>query len=471
LYLAGNDCVHGTELWTLTDPEGTLALAADVFPGDTSSSPRSFVRLGDSSVFTASDDSHGREIWSTDGTAAGTFLLADINPGLDSSDPQELTAAGGLVYFSAADGAHGRELWRTDGTSAGTQLIADIGPTSGLESSAMITALNDQVLFFADDGTQAVGGDPWVSDGTPAGTFMLADVKPGSRESSEILDFVVVGGQAYFFPNFGDSDAPYYGVLWRTDGTAEGTQQVVDIRAHTMPMGARDGTRPIWGVAAANGFYFLGYPFAPQVGEELWFSDGTAEGTRMVMDIGPGTLSGAQSTRAPVFLGGRLYFAADDGESGVELWSTDGTEAGTRRELDINTGEASSNPKNLMTIDDTWLVFSADSPDGQPSLWAYDGSTATRLQEGLDTSVPVWGWDIIPSAEYSGRLYFSGFLPETGWEVWSTDGSAPGTRLEVDIAPGPAGSLPADFLTVAGAIFFAATDAAGDREPWAIDQP
>jgi len=43
-----------------------------------------------------------------------------------------------------------------------------------------------------------------------------------------------------------------------------------------------------------------------------------------------------------------------------------------------------------------------------------------------------------------------------GRELWRTDGSAAGTTLVRDVAPGPAGSDPSDFVTIPGAVLFRA---------------
>ena len=72
-------------------------------------------------------------------------------------------------------------------------------------------------------------------------------------------------------------------------------------------------------------------------GDELWASDGTAAGTRLVADIWPG--NGGWSY--PSFLtavGDTLFFGAADGLHGQELWASDGTAAGTRLVKDIFPG-------------------------------------------------------------------------------------------------------------------------------------
>src|SRR6185295_8167740 len=79
-------------------------------------------------------------------------------------------------------------------------------------------------------------------------------------------------------------------------------------------------------------------------GVELWASDGTAEGTRLVKDIWTGMVntswfepevaSSYPAHFAP--FGNSVLFVAGDGPTGREPWITDGTAAGTRLLLDIN---------------------------------------------------------------------------------------------------------------------------------------
>jgi ELWxxDGT repeat protein len=114
-----------------------------------------------------------------------------------------------------------------------------------------------------------------------------------------------------------------------------------------------------------NGFAF--YADDGVHGSEVWGTDGTAAGTRLVSDIVPGPLGSNPSGLATA--GGRLYFAADDGIHGRELWESDGTAAGTRMAQDINPGPAPSNPSG-MTAAGGLLFFSADDGLTGQELWA-----------------------------------------------------------------------------------------------------
>ena len=104
--------------------------------------------------------------------------------------------------------------------------------------------------------------------------------------------------------------------LWVTDGTAEGTVVVKDLG---------DSGAPRQLTAFGGKLLFL----APAQGEELWVSDGTTAGTRPLTDIAaPAPFNQTQFLKV---LGGKVYFVADDLTHGAELWATDGTAAGTVR--------------------------------------------------------------------------------------------------------------------------------------------
>ena len=90
---------------------------------------------------------------------------------------------------------------------------------------------------------------------------------------------------------------------------------------------------------------------------ELWRSDGTESGTRLVKDINPGGNSFPDRLFGN---SGAVYFAADDGTHGAELWRSDGTEAGTVLIGDLRPGPAGSAPADVVVVADGAIVFTAD---------------------------------------------------------------------------------------------------------------
>ena len=77
-------------------------------------------------------------------------------------------------------------------------------------------------------------------------------------------------------------------------------------------------------------------------GRELWVSDGTAIGTQRIMDIRPG--AAGSDPLSLVAIVDKLFFTADDGSLGRELWVTDGTAPGTQRLTTITVGTGNRFP-------------------------------------------------------------------------------------------------------------------------------
>ena len=85
-------------------------------------------------------------------------------------------------------------------------------------------------------------------------------------------------------------------------------------------------------------------------GWELWTSDGTRTGTRMVKDIRSGSgdslsdclANGHAAATCMAVVGESIFFRSDDGVHGVELWTSDGTRQGTVLVKDIWPGPKGS---------------------------------------------------------------------------------------------------------------------------------
>ena len=170
---------------------------------------------------------------------AQVVLVKDINPGVYSSYASDFTEGQRAAIFQRrwreyfTDGENGGELWVSDGTTEGTQLLLDINPGGSGSGPSYLIEVNEQLFFFANDGEN--GNELWVSDGTTEGTQLLLDINPGVNDSissspynfSNETVFTEVNEQLFFFNATNDGENG--NELWVSDGTTEGTQLLLDI--------------------------------------------------------------------------------------------------------------------------------------------------------------------------------------------------------------------------------------------------
>ena len=390
--------------------------------------------------------------------AETVHLTRDINPGAGSSTPRDFAVVDDTLFFSANDGVDGFELWKSDGTEEGTVLVADINPPGGLgfghSSPSSPVAVGGVLLFAANDGV--TGRELWRSDGTAEGTDRVRDIVPGAV-GSDPDELLAVDGTVYFSAMGPDSGRE----LWKSDGTEDGTRIVADI-AH----GFGASSTPRFLARVGDSIFFSARNAR---GRELWKTDGSKSGTVLVEDINP---SGSSFPESLTAVGGLLFFAANDGDHGKELWRSDGTPQGTRMVRDIAPGATSSNPSALAVFGGR-LYFSAFDPAHGRELWTSDGTRpgTTRVKDIFPGVTSSEAADLVSAA---GRLFFAAAHPDLGTELWATDGTRAGTQVVADIGPGSASGLGAGFgffyLTrVPGGVYFAADDGEHGSELWRSD--
>jgi len=528
-YFSANDGIHGNELWTSDGTADGTTMVKDINP-DGNGFPfalNNFAAINNTFFFSAYTTLSGYELWKTDGTEAGTVMVKDIDPygdstpgyltgfdgklyfstdgGLWKSDgteagtvmvkdgvaPSDLTNAGKWLYFIAYNNYDTyfsiSNLWKTDGTEAGTVLVKAIRK-DGWSRPSLLTNLNGELFFTANDG---INGEQtlWKSDGTEAGTMMF--------KNSYTTDLIRVNKLLYF---------QALGELWKSDGTEAGTKIVKDF-----------GNKGIFGsytnvfgsfTNVSGELFFLRntisnnllFPLAP----ELWKSDGTWLGTRLVRPRacylvnpraalmgGARQLTGANDvlfftdysyfdssppefglwksngTRIGTFMlkkfvenpanltdvNGILFFTGNDGTHGRELWKSDGTWSGTVMVKDINLNGDSY--LSLLTDVNGTLYFSAIF-----GLWKSDGTEAgTVLVKSLIAT---------NLTNVNGTLFFTSDDGIHGLELWKSDGTEAGTFMVKDINPYGDFS-PGDFTAINGKLYFSATDGVHGKEPWVSD--
>ena len=357
--------LHGFELFVSDGTSSGTFEVKDITPGPGSSNPSKAVDYKGTAYFAAGGffDPNGRELWKSDGTSGGTSLVKDLFPGRGSANPDFLTVFGGRLYFVANDKIHGTELFSTDGTAAGTILVKDIEPGSGGSYPRNLTVVGKTLFFSA--ATRTAGRELWKTDGTSAGTQMVKDLGAGglSGVSTSLFDrMVAFGGEVFFVGRLGRQ-------LYKSDGTSAGTTGLLPTFGVRYPRNL---------VASRKGIFFT---LTDSHGIEPWFTKGTPSTTILLKDINPGSKSSiVNQVNQPVFVlsdsGRRIWFQANDGIHGNELWETDGTPAGTKMVADINKGGASSLPQGFVLSGGQVYMVADNGLSGQELFRAFGGATA-----------------------------------------------------------------------------------------------
>ncbi|SDI64614.1 ELWxxDGT repeat protein [Winogradskyella thalassocola] len=279
------------------------------------------------------------------------------------------------------------------------------------------------------------------------------------HEDSDPQNFVAFQNGFYFtatdgsFENFGRE-------LWYSDGTSEGTLMVKDIKH------GQNSSSPSSLVVVNNTLYFTADDGV--YGSELWKSDGTENGTIMVKDIRPNNNSSYNGPTNLIDFNGTLFFTATNDVDGYELWKSDGTEAGTIMIKDINSN-GNGSPNNLFVFNNI-IYFTANDGVNGTELWKSDGTEAgTAMVKDIN-------------ANYSGLssgnqflslnnfFYFFADNGTNGYELWKSDGTESGTTIVKDIRIGSnssANSLKGSTLN--NIIIFEANDGINGTELWKSD--
>ncbi len=316
------------------------------------------------------------------------------------------------------------------------ELVKDIDPGSRSGNPRWLTKAGG-VLYFINNRNEL-----WRSDGTAAGTRMIRafphDHNPGCYSSPASgatacnpEQLTAFHGKLYFR----SGDRLHGPELWKSNGTRAGTKIVTDIGSGKYGSFLGDLT-----VAGDKLF------FTTDTGYQLWRTDGTAAGTKMIKGIlFPGELAAFK---------GVLYLSAEDENDthGEELWRSDGTAKGTKMVKDINPGGSWSYPQSL-TVSGGTLFFSANDGVHGNELWRSDGTLAgtKRVKDGHGGAYasPLWLTDV------GHRLFFD--APNGANALWRTDGTAAGTAKLKEFR----GHLPYNLTDVAGALYFVVRDGPG----------
>ena len=420
------------------------------------------VASGGKIFFVATDTLYGMELFVSYGTEAGTNMVKDINPGPTGSfntwEEVDLIPFQGKVLFSASNGTNGTQLWISDGTTNGTFMLKVINSFSG-SSPKYFIEYNNEVYFNAYEPT--LGSELWKTDGTANGTVLVKEIKSGggSNGSANPYEFAVYKNELYFRATDGITGTQ----IWKTNGTAAGTVRVSDINP-----GLPSGGSPQRLFVAGDQLFFVASDTVNGIPDrELWVTDGTMAGTKLVKNINP---IASSNTNMFSEFNGLLFFKANDGIHGEELWRSDGTEAGTFLVKDINTSGHGVYVTPFVVYKGA-LHFVARGTGLPFEIWKTDGTEAGTVQV---TSLITQG-NSSPNTLFvmGNTLYFRAIYGVNGsnaYELFKTDGTVLGTTLTSNINVQQNADAGVFYFTpLNGDLYFAARDTGHGEELWKLE--
>ncbi|MCB9378751.1 MAG: hypothetical protein H6511_08285 [Holophagales bacterium] len=370
-----------------------------------------------------------------------------------------------VVYFFVDDGTHGNELWRSDGTALGTYLLRDVcpglcGSDPAYAWSAIATA-GGLVYFAADDGVH--GLELWATNGTAQGTRLVRDIRPGIAPSRPGF-FFTHGNQILFSAD----DGAHGTELWRSDGTPVGTALVADLRP-----GGSGG--PFSYIQEGPGFLYAGEGSFGTGSGRLFRVDGTPGGNVQLCECVQYGSSLLKWSRFAFLPDGRAVFSGWDPAHGEEPWISDGTPLGTHLLADLDPGTDPSSPGGFVRFGDKVLFNSyvTSRPLAVSGLWSVEAADTTPTEIPLPADLsPSYGAQF---AVIDDRFFFAASSGLDDRELWKL--TELGAERVIDLWPGPESGLPGwafayfdmPLQELNGELVFAAFDPDHGLEVWKSD--
>ena len=238
-------------------------------------------------------------------------------------------------------------------------------------------------------------------------------------------------------------------------------------------------------------------------GYEPWVTDGTAEGTRLLLDIWPGSIN-SMNPNSPdgpyphdlLVYKDELYFFAEEPD-GFGLWKTGGTPETTVRVLDAdgiswlrlvenqilflnNEGLVATNgtPGNITLIGTTQKPgkVSITAPVAfqgklyyftREEVYSNDQTLVELWSCGLSgcDAAPIKSWENVPGVTNWNRMkfapyktdnlfFFVGYSPAAGFEIWQSNGTTAGTEMVGEVIPGEGQIYTTIYAATANQFFF-----------------
>jgi LPXTG-motif cell wall-anchored protein len=372
----------------------------------------------------------------SDGTSAGTHDLSsaldlagvsDIHLTRDEVNQYSLDINGELLFWGFDANSERWELFTTNGTT-----VEQV--TDGLNGQGDIYFLDGEI-YVANQNT-----DEFVTVDLVTGDFVVIQGSYDCGIYTAKTSAVSVNGRILF--HYDDGDCDDHIAVWDTATPNIGA----------VPLLASEGglgSHPLDPNYLNNEDYINFYVFEGEayfsafandanghfLGWELFTTDGTQSGTKLLKDIAPGSddsYSGSPYRMTFTEFNGELYFYVYDGSDDL-LYKTDGTSVGTVEVAMgsfFDPGDASEGPGTILN---GRMITTFDG--GNDDDWASTDGTAAGTEFLIDDGTDADNnacWDsCTPAVLFDGHAFFMGYDGDVNG-IWVSDGTRVGTDQVTD---------------------------------------
>ncbi|WP_053975849.1 T9SS type A sorting domain-containing protein [Mangrovimonas xylaniphaga] len=242
---------------------------------------------------------------------------------------------------------------------------------------------------------------------------LFKDINPGNSDSGPNYAYVTNDGKKVYFQASNGTDGSE---LWVSDGTVDGTKQIINLD------GTSDNSYPRAFVEYNNTMYFYNYGV-----KEMWKTDGTTNGTEIANELAD------QYFEDSVVLNNKLYFLDKNvGDTNYNILQFDGTTVST-------TGYDNSNGtmyvSDMFVFDNKIFCYGRGLPSTGTDeigyeLYVFDPSATDSEKYSLfkEFNTGVSSGYVGDFCELNGKMYFRAYNSDNGDDVlWESDGTAANT--------------------------------------------
>ncbi|SFR50687.1 ELWxxDGT repeat-containing protein [Pseudidiomarina maritima] len=365
---------HGYEMHRINPSNLTSSLAVDIYPGSSSSSPDSFIVVGDVLYMRASTQVLPQHDLVRFDAATNTAQNAGgmVSVG-NSSITNALHKMNGELYFFASSDELGMELFRYNPetkalTNPNQEIVVG---TNAFSYSTTMAELNGELIFAA--GSADIGGSKLFAYNPTTNDIREYLALPDNGSLNAASGLVASNGKIYFNGTIDPANTGWYQAVY--DPATDSLAKVNDV--------------------------YGGVDFTSQFEESLSFN-------------------------------GALYFRAFSSTYGWELFRINHTTNAIELVADIYAGGSSSHARFFVEGTDGNLYFSAYNGTNNWQLFQYNPNTESTVAVTPNTNFQVASY----IAPVSDGILMHASTAETGYEFYKYEFASESVTLVADLSPG-----------------------------------